>query len=234
MAMNGAMPVPVETKRWVRSSSGSSMKRPLGPIMRIWWPTGRRQSRRREAKDGHQAHVELEALLTGGLRRRGHRVRALIELVIGVDADGHVLAGLEVGHRPVGADPEAGQRVVVVFALHQRGVVLLRRRLDDARVVSGRWSVMTLSVRGCARTGVCARASLRARGGDGPEDDLGQAGSPRRTGPDGRGRCGRPRATTNSPGSCHGWSTSARSVPRREAVHCRPWPCRPAARGSPA
>ena len=42
--MNGAMPVPVDTYRWVRSSSGSSMNLPLGPIIRIRCPTGSRHS----------------------------------------------------------------------------------------------------------------------------------------------------------------------------------------------
>ena len=42
--MNGAMPVPVDTYTWVRASSGSSMNLPLGPIMRIRWPTWRRHS----------------------------------------------------------------------------------------------------------------------------------------------------------------------------------------------
>ena len=44
MAMKGATPVPVATYRCVRRSSGSSMNLPLGPIMRIPWPTGRRHS----------------------------------------------------------------------------------------------------------------------------------------------------------------------------------------------
>ena len=42
--MNGAMPVPVETYRCVRGSSGSSMNLPLGPIIRIRWPTWSRHS----------------------------------------------------------------------------------------------------------------------------------------------------------------------------------------------
>ena len=41
---NGALPVPVEMNTWVRSSSGSSMNLPFGPIIRIPWPTGRRHS----------------------------------------------------------------------------------------------------------------------------------------------------------------------------------------------
>ena len=36
---NGALPVPVEMKRWVRSSSGSRVNLPFGPIMRMPWPT---------------------------------------------------------------------------------------------------------------------------------------------------------------------------------------------------
>ncbi len=43
--MNGAMPVPVETNRCVRSSSGSSMNLPFGPIIRIAWPISSRHSR---------------------------------------------------------------------------------------------------------------------------------------------------------------------------------------------
>ena len=42
--MNGAMPVPVETNRCVRSSSGSSRNFPLGPMMRIRCPIGSRHS----------------------------------------------------------------------------------------------------------------------------------------------------------------------------------------------
>ena len=42
--MNGAMPVPVEMNRCVRSSSGCSMNLPFGPIMRMRWPTGSRHS----------------------------------------------------------------------------------------------------------------------------------------------------------------------------------------------
>ena len=42
--MNGAMPVPVETYRWVRRSSGSSMNLPFGPIIRIRCPSGSRHS----------------------------------------------------------------------------------------------------------------------------------------------------------------------------------------------
>ena len=44
MEMNGAIPVPVETYRWVRSSSGSRTNLPLGPIIRIPCPTGSRHS----------------------------------------------------------------------------------------------------------------------------------------------------------------------------------------------
>ncbi len=44
IATNGALPVPDEMKMWVRSSSGSSMNLPLGPIIRMPWPTGSRQS----------------------------------------------------------------------------------------------------------------------------------------------------------------------------------------------
>ncbi len=40
--MNGAIPVPVDTYRCVRVSSGSSMNLPLGPIIRIRWPIGSR------------------------------------------------------------------------------------------------------------------------------------------------------------------------------------------------
>jgi hypothetical protein len=63
--MNGAMPVPVETKRWVRSSSGSSTNLPLGPIIRIRWPIGSRHSSGREAHDRHEPHVELVAAVAG-------------------------------------------------------------------------------------------------------------------------------------------------------------------------
>ena len=42
--MNGALPVPDEMKTCVRSSSGSSMNLPFGPIIRIRWPTGSCQS----------------------------------------------------------------------------------------------------------------------------------------------------------------------------------------------
>ena len=38
------MPVPVEMNRWIRSSSGCTTKRPLGPIMRISWPSSMRHS----------------------------------------------------------------------------------------------------------------------------------------------------------------------------------------------
>ncbi len=42
--MNGAIPVPVETKRWVRLSFGSRRNRPFGPIIRILCPSGSRHS----------------------------------------------------------------------------------------------------------------------------------------------------------------------------------------------
>ena len=70
--MNGAMPVPVETNTWVRSSSGSSMNLPLGPIIRIRWPTGRRQRSGREADDRDEPDVELVAL---ACRPRGAATR---------------------------------------------------------------------------------------------------------------------------------------------------------------
>ena len=38
----GALPVPVEMKMCVRSSPSSSVKRPLGPIIRMPWPSGSR------------------------------------------------------------------------------------------------------------------------------------------------------------------------------------------------
>ena len=43
IATNGALPVPDEMKMWVRSSSGSSMNLPFGPIIRMPWPIGMRQ-----------------------------------------------------------------------------------------------------------------------------------------------------------------------------------------------
>ncbi len=44
IATNGALPVPDEMKTCIRSSSGSSVNLPLGPIIRIRWPTGRSNS----------------------------------------------------------------------------------------------------------------------------------------------------------------------------------------------
>ena len=41
---NGALPVPDEMKICVRSSSGSRVNLPFGPIIRIGWPSGRRHS----------------------------------------------------------------------------------------------------------------------------------------------------------------------------------------------
>ena len=41
---NGALPVPDEMNRWVRSSSGSRVNLPFGPIIRIRCPSGSRHS----------------------------------------------------------------------------------------------------------------------------------------------------------------------------------------------
>ena len=115
--------------------------------MRISWPTWQAPQQRREAQDGHEADVELVALVSGHFRRRRDRVRALHDLVVGVHADGHVLAGLEVCRLAVELDPEGGQIVCVIDALDQPGVVRLVFRLDYARVFrvvshrrDGNWS----------------------------------------------------------------------------------------------
>ena len=63
--MNGALPVPDEMKTCVRSSSGSSMNLPLGPIIRIPWPTGRSPQQRRERPALDEPDVELVALVAG-------------------------------------------------------------------------------------------------------------------------------------------------------------------------
>ena len=126
--MNGAMPVPVETNRCVRSSSGSSRNLPFGPIIRIRWPTGSRHSSGVNVHDRDEPDVELVAVGAGVARRGRDRVRPLHELAVGEDADRHVLAGLERGRLAVELHPEVGEVVGLVDAPHERRVVLRRAR----------------------------------------------------------------------------------------------------------
>ena len=127
----------------------------LGPDHAHLVADGQAPEQRREAQDGHQAHIELIALSGPGRWSRGHRVGSLVEHVIGIHADGHVLAGLEVSSLAIRPDPEACQvRHLIVLAPDERGVVLLIVGGDDARVAE-----VFRHARQCTRLAVPERAA---------------------------------------------------------------------------
>ena len=99
-------------------------------------PVADRQApeRGREADHRHVADVELVALRAGRARRRRNRVGTLHELVVGEDADGHVLARLEVRGLAVELHPEVRQVVGLVLAPDERRVVLRRVGRDDSLI----------------------------------------------------------------------------------------------------
>ena len=81
-----------------------------------------------------ESHVELVAVRAGDRRRRGDRIRALHDLALDHDPDRHVLAALEGGRIAVEPDPEVGERLVLVLASDERGVVLRRLGIDEPGV----------------------------------------------------------------------------------------------------
>ena len=171
--MNGALPVPELMNRWVRSSSGSSMNLPFGPIIRIRCPTGSSHSKGVNVPPSHEAQVDLVAGVARVARRRRHRIRPLDDLAVDEDADRHVLARLEGRRLAVEPDPEVGQALVLVDATDQRRVVALVIGRDDAgRFRGARW-------RGIRKLG---------HGHDGTRPN--EAGGPGRGPPASRRRCG--------------------------------------------
>ena len=83
---------------------------------------GKREDKRRKRTATDESEVELIAAIQGA-RRRGNRVGALHELLTDLYADRHVLAGLKRGRHAIGLDPDAGERVGVVDACREGGVV---------------------------------------------------------------------------------------------------------------
>ena len=90
---------------------------------------------RREGPALDKPDVHLVAVGPGRRRRRRDRIRALDHTALDHHADRHVLAALERGRIAVEADPEVGERIVLVDPADEGRVVLLRRGFDDPRVV---------------------------------------------------------------------------------------------------
>ena len=83
---------------------------------------GKREDKRRKGATTDESKVELIAAIQCA-RRGGNGVGALHELLTDLYADRHVLAGLKRGRHAIGLDPDAGERVGVVDACREGGVV---------------------------------------------------------------------------------------------------------------
>ena len=90
------------------------------------------QRRERPALD--EPDVELIPLGADDGRRGRHRIRSLHDLAVDHDPDCHVLAAHERGGLAVESDPEVGQRVRLVLAADEPGVVDGRLGVDHPRL----------------------------------------------------------------------------------------------------
>ena len=81
-----------------------------------------REDERRKRTAADESKVELVAAIKRA-RRRGDGVGALYELLAHLHADRHVLAGLEWCWHAIWLDPDAGERVGIVDACCEGGVI---------------------------------------------------------------------------------------------------------------
>ena len=209
----------------VRSSSGWSMNLPFGPIIRIPWPIGRSPQERRERPALDEPDVELVALGAGHGRRRRDRVRPLHDLAVDHHPDRHVLAGLERRRLAVEPDPEVGERIGLVLATDESGVVLGGRGVDPGqrgavevghgaagRSTARRWRRPSYPAAGAVASAKARRASVERRdrhrraardhplgaAADGDRHGVAVRGQPQRADADGRAR---PRTARSASGS---------------------------------
>ena len=163
---NGALPVPDEMNRWVRSSSGSRTNLPFGPIIRIRCADRQPPQQRRERAALDEPDVHLVAV-----RRRpspGAEATEYGRWTI-LPSTNTPIVMYWPGSNGVGfaveADPEVAQARVLVVAPDERGVVALVLGRDHPVVdESGAMSVMTShGTRRRWPAGRCARPSQPSR-----------------------------------------------------------------------